>query len=113
MNEFLMVVKGRGEGSCWCRDERCLGAFCDSFFDPLVLAFCAVGFGAGADVGRDLVALGDDGSALVDGDRLAVEVAELVGVWLRRQDTIRVRSTVAIVQVAELWWRPVSHIIRW
>jgi hypothetical protein len=60
-----------------------------------------------------LVALGHDRSALLGGDRAAVDIAHLGGVLLRRQATIRVTSTVAMVHSAEVWWRPVWHMRRW
>jgi hypothetical protein len=47
--------------------------------------------------------LRDDRSAFGVGDRAAVNISELVASALRRQATMRVKSTAAIVQVAELW----------
>jgi hypothetical protein len=113
-----MVVKAPSWGQAGRWDGRHRGALGDSLLDALVpSAVAAAGVAddasRGTDFGWDLIALGDDRSALGGGDRAAVDIAHLVGVSLRRQATIRVHSTVAMVHSAEVWWRPVWHMSRW
>jgi hypothetical protein len=82
--EFLMVVKACSWGQAGRWDGRHRGALGDSLLDALVPSAVA-GAGVadrsagGTNVGWDLIALGDDGSALGGGDWAAVDIAYLVG----------------------------------
>jgi len=82
--EFLMVVKAPGWGQAGWWDGRHRGALGDSLLDALVPpAVAATGVAdrsaGGPDFCWDLVALGDNRSALGGGDRAAIDIAQLVG----------------------------------
>ena len=67
----------------------------------------------GTDFGWDLVARGDDRSALFGGDGAAIDIAYLVGSAVTQTGDDPGEQHGGDGARAEVWWRPVWHMSRW